>query len=80
LRKVIAHDEFFFILPIEHILIFCLDDLVNGKGFSADYVEQPGQCGGAFTSSSGSITSPNYPGNYDSQQDCEWYIDVGEGM
>ena len=53
--------------------------MVNGKGFSATYEEAPGKCGGNFISSSGAISSPNYPNNYGSMQDCEWYIDVGEG-
>ena len=57
-----------------------LDALTNGKGFSANYEEVAGQCGGNLKVSSGSITSPNYPNPYGSMLDCEWYIDVGEGM
>lgn len=52
---------------------------MNGRGFSADWEEQQGSCGGAITTPSGSITSPNYPNKYGANQDCEWFIDVGEG-
>ncbi|CAK8682879.1 unnamed protein product [Clavelina lepadiformis] len=58
---------------------FLTDEFVNGNGFSATYQERPGTCGGKLTVASGSITSPNYPNNYASMQDCEWYIDVSEG-
>lgn len=60
-------------------VIYLLDDLVHGRGFTATYQETIGQCGGQLASASGSFTSPNYPGNYGSMKDCEWSIDVGEG-
>ena len=31
-------------------------------------------CGGSVFAANGSITSPNFPANYDSNMDCEWAI------
>lgn len=36
-------------------------------------------CGGALTALSGEITSPNYPGSYQSNRDCTWKIVVPPG-
>ncbi|KAI8496814.1 hypothetical protein Bbelb_254690 [Branchiostoma belcheri] len=37
-------------------------------------------CGGNLTASSGGpVTSPNYPGNYGNNENCEWSITVPEG-
>ncbi|XP_019614684.1 PREDICTED: deleted in malignant brain tumors 1 protein-like [Branchiostoma belcheri] len=37
-------------------------------------------CGGNLTASSGGpVTSPNYPGNYGNNENCEWLITVPEG-
>ena len=32
------------------------------------------QCGGSYSGTSGTFNSPNYPNNYDSAANCEWYI------
>ncbi|XP_071094889.1 scavenger receptor cysteine-rich domain-containing protein DMBT1-like [Haliotis cracherodii] len=37
-------------------------------------------CGGRYTGSSGSISSPNYPGNYDNKLYCTFIIDAGEKL
>ncbi|XP_048254091.1 blastula protease 10-like [Haliotis rufescens] len=37
-------------------------------------------CGGRYTGSSGSISSPNYPGNYDNYLNCVYIIDAGETL
>ena len=37
------------------------------------------ECGGVFSGSSGVITSPNYPQNYDSNHDCRWIIQANDG-
>ncbi|XP_019628637.1 PREDICTED: tolloid-like protein 2, partial [Branchiostoma belcheri] len=37
-------------------------------------------CGGSLTASSGGpVTSPNYPGNYGNNENCEWSITAPEG-
>ncbi|XP_019629857.1 PREDICTED: tolloid-like protein 2 [Branchiostoma belcheri] len=37
-------------------------------------------CGGNLTAPSGGpVTSPNYPGNYGNNENCEWAITVPEG-
>lgn len=36
-------------------------------------------CGGTLTTLSGEITSPNYPGTYQSNRDCTWRIIVPQG-
>ncbi|KAI8514434.1 hypothetical protein Bbelb_070250 [Branchiostoma belcheri] len=37
-------------------------------------------CGGNLTAPSGGpVTSPNYPGNYRNNENCEWAITVPEG-
>ncbi|XP_048254599.1 deleted in malignant brain tumors 1 protein-like [Haliotis rufescens] len=37
-------------------------------------------CGGRYTGSSGSISSPNYPGNYGNKLFCTYIIDAGETL
>ena len=36
-------------------------------------------CGGAFSGTSGTIVSPNYPNNYDDNMDCVYHITVATG-
>ena len=36
-------------------------------------------CGGNFTADSGTISSPNYPDNYENNQLCIYHITVGTG-
>ncbi|XP_048254600.1 uncharacterized protein LOC124123803 [Haliotis rufescens] len=38
------------------------------------------RCGGRYTGSSGSISSPNYPGNYGNYLICSYVIDAGETL
>ncbi|XP_071095339.1 scavenger receptor cysteine-rich domain-containing protein DMBT1-like [Haliotis cracherodii] len=38
------------------------------------------RCGGRYTGSSGSISSPNYPGNYNYNLFCTYIIDSGETL
>ncbi|XP_019636519.1 PREDICTED: CUB and sushi domain-containing protein 2-like [Branchiostoma belcheri] len=46
-----------------------MDKITSGTG-----------CGGDLTASSGGpVTSPNYPGNYGNNENCEWLITVPEG-
>ena len=36
-------------------------------------------CGSTFTAPSGTITSPNYPDNYDNNRECIWQIITSPG-
>jgi len=67
--QVVSHGNNMFIK-------FYSDYTIAGRGFFA-YVQQvTGGCGGTFRASSGFINSPNYPGNYDHNDDCSWLISV----
>ncbi|XP_059827436.1 cubilin [Hypanus sabinus] len=44
-----------------------------GIGFSASYTSR---CGANFTAPAGRIVSPNYPGHYDSNLNCEYLINA----
>ena len=37
-------------------------------------------CGGTLTGASGEISSPNFPGPYDNQLDCQWLIVVDPAL
>ncbi|XP_064643493.1 cubilin-like [Lineus longissimus] len=50
----------------------------NGRGFKASYKGIVGGCGGNFTTISGTLLSPNYPGDYPHNTDCSWMITVKE--
>lgn len=55
---------------------FYSDDSVASKGFYG-YIQQiSGGCGGLFRGTSGYIYSPNYPQDYDHNDDCTWLINV----
>lgn len=36
------------------------------------------ECGGMLRALSGNFHSPNYPKNYDENENCEWLIDIEE--
>lgn len=36
-------------------------------------------CDVTFTATSGTISSPNYPNNYPTNQNCVWLVNVGLG-
>jgi cubilin len=45
------------------------------KGFKISYKAVDSSCGGLFTATSGSVSTPNYPRqNYENDQNCEWNI------
>ncbi|XP_078584717.1 uncharacterized protein LOC144866897 [Branchiostoma floridae x Branchiostoma japonicum] len=51
----------------------------SAPGDTAAPTSAPG-CGGALTAPpGGTVTSPNYPSNYDNDETCEWTITVAEG-
>nr|BAU68232.1 hatching enzyme [Hynobius tokyoensis] len=54
------------------MLQFVSNGAVTSSGFSANYKNV--YCGQAFTNSSGTITSNNYPNNYPPKQQCGYYI------
>ena len=58
------------------MLRFISDSAVEGKGFRASYRTTESKCGGLMTGARGVITSPNYPHNYDANDDCGWLITV----
>ncbi|XP_015810319.3 cubilin [Nothobranchius furzeri] len=63
-------------------LLFVTDSSLNTEGFSASYVSinATTDCGGTFTSSTGSFSSPNYPHNYPNSRDCIFKIIVEINM
>ncbi|XP_048237900.1 cubilin-like isoform X1 [Haliotis rufescens] len=56
---------------------FRTDNSVTRVGFKARY--EIATCGGRINGANGTITSPNYPQNYDANLDCEWYIFAPDG-
>ncbi|XP_071094886.1 scavenger receptor cysteine-rich domain-containing protein DMBT1-like [Haliotis cracherodii] len=58
----------------------------GSPGSRGDQMSDSGQvldvirCGGRYTGSSGSISSPNYPGNYGNYLICSYVIDAGETL
>lgn len=50
-----------------------------GPGFEIEWDGTISGCGGKITSYRGSITSPNYPGPYDHNAQCDWRIIISKG-
>lgn len=48
------------------------------RGFQLSF-EKIVTCGGDLTSDEGDVTSPNYPNNYDANEQCTWHIAVPRG-
>ncbi|KAK9890452.1 hypothetical protein WA026_010538 [Henosepilachna vigintioctopunctata] len=57
---------------------FMSDASFSGKGFVANVQFVRSKCGGKMTAISGTITTPNYPRNFDSGDICEWLIITDE--
>ncbi|CAH1775425.1 unnamed protein product [Owenia fusiformis] len=55
---------------------FITDASLTHLGYDITYTSSPNGCGGNITSTSGSLTSPGYPGNYPHDKTCEWLITV----
>ncbi|XP_041372182.1 cubilin-like [Gigantopelta aegis] len=53
------------------------DNSIPRSGFSARY--SIAVCGGRINGARGTIMSPNYPGNYEANSDCEWIISAPVG-
>ncbi|PVD35988.1 hypothetical protein C0Q70_02958 [Pomacea canaliculata] len=62
-------------------VVFQSDSSVAMEGFSATYITQNATtaCGRNMASSTGVITSPDFPNNYPHNRDCVWVITVGAG-
>ncbi|CAG7821527.1 unnamed protein product, partial [Allacma fusca] len=57
-------------------VVFNSDFTVSGKGFYGTYNQVRGGCGGRLMAPRGVINSPNWPANYDHDDDCGWLISV----
>jgi len=55
-------------------IVFYADLSVVASGFQAAWSAVMGSCGGTFTTTVGTIRSPNYPNDYTSPADCVWNI------
>lgn len=55
---------------------FNSDISVTHRGFKASFKKLTTGCGGRFTANEATIMSPNFPDNYDFQDNCEWLIEV----
>ncbi|XP_055914618.1 cubilin homolog isoform X2 [Eupeodes corollae] len=51
---------------------------ISGRGFKAKYKTVDSKCGGNLILHEGTILSPNYPHNYDSNLHCVWYVEVSQ--
>ncbi|CAL4091433.1 unnamed protein product [Meganyctiphanes norvegica] len=60
------------------VLLTALVLLVAGDRASSLILSPSGSCGGDYNGTSGSIESPNYPGNYPADQDCYWSVTANE--
>lgn len=60
------------------LIHFHSDDTMNDNGFHITYatIPQIPGCGGTLTAEKGSLSSPNFPENYDNNVECEWIIRV----
>ncbi|XP_031432697.1 suppressor of tumorigenicity 14 protein homolog [Clupea harengus] len=60
------------------------DSAMQQPGFTAEYSTIPKTtaktCGGSFTNSSGSFSSPHFPSFYPPALDCKWTFSVPKGM
>ena len=62
-------------------IIFSSDHSIAGDGFTASYLllDSRTQCGGTYTTDTGVVRSPGYPGPYPHSRTCEWVIRVQPG-
>ncbi|XP_028815099.1 cubilin [Denticeps clupeoides] len=59
---------------------FRSDHSNNGGGFTVSWESRTPECGGDLTEPYGSIYSPGYPGNYPTNRDCYWTVNVTPGL
>ncbi|XP_054159895.1 LOW QUALITY PROTEIN: cubilin-like [Oppia nitens] len=55
---------------------FRTDSSVSGRGFMASFQVMAASCSAIYNTETGTITSPKFPLNYDSNDDCEYTIDI----
>ena len=62
-------------------VIFSSDHSITGDGFTASYLllDSRTQCGGTYTTDTGLVRSPGYPGPYPHSRTCQWIIRVQPG-
>ncbi|KAG7161827.1 Cubilin-like 2 [Homarus americanus] len=65
--------------PHEKIKIFIMFELEESSSCFYDYIGVYDVCGGFLEGAEGVISSPKFPDNYPSGQDCQWSIRVGIG-
>ena len=58
------------------LIEFRSDSSVQGKGFTATYTTNEAGCGGRVRGDTGVLISPNYPNNYNANDDCGWLLEV----
>ncbi|NP_444401.2 CUB and sushi domain-containing protein 1 precursor [Mus musculus] len=59
-----------------HAILTCIVSPGNGASwdFPAPFCRAEGACGGTLRGTSGSISSPHFPSEYDNNADCTWTI------
>ncbi|KAM4028087.1 cubilin isoform 1-T1 [Anomaloglossus baeobatrachus] len=64
------------IFPKNNILhlFFKSDVTAAGNGYEITWTSSTNGCGGTLSGDHGSFTSPEYPGSYGNNTDCEWTI------
>lgn len=60
-------------------LRFHSDSYISGSGFTIEWDNTITGCGGTLTSPSGSVSSPNYPNNYNENAECFYRIVTSAG-
>lgn len=58
---------------------FKTDSSRGGRGFALQWDSASQGCGGALSSASGTIHSPNYPQPFGSRAECFWSVVVAQG-
>ncbi|XP_075684851.1 cubilin [Rhinoderma darwinii] len=69
------------IFPKNNILhLFFKSDIITTRdGYEITWTSSPTGCGGTLFGDHGSFTSPEYPGSYGNNTDCEWTISAPLG-